>query len=235
MKAFRSAPHVVLAGLLLVGCTSTKLSNEEEYQGGKIPRPPHILVYDFAVTPDDLPAWADAGSHPEAAAAAPEDVEAGRKVGADLAKELVKKLNAMGMTGVRSQNQPGGPQLNDLAIVGYFTSIDKGSAAERVVVGFGKGSADVKAHAEGYRSTDQGMQRLGSGDVDSGGAGKTPGLGVSALVTVVTKNPIGLVVGGAVKAEGEVSGRTTDEGSAERLADVIAKHLKVQFQKQGWI
>ena len=67
------------------------------------------------------------------------------------------------------------------------------------------------------------------------GGRHTPGLVVPALVTVVTANPIGLVVGGAVKAEGEVSGRTTDVGSAERIADEIAKHLQIQFQKQGWI
>lgn len=236
MQALPTAPRVLLAALLLVGCTSTKVSNVEEYQGGKIPRPARIIVYDFVVTPEDLPAWSDARND-FAEAAAPmkaDELEAGRKVGAALAEELVKKINSMGMTAVRSQNQPG-PQLNDLAIIGYFASIDKGSAVERVVIGFGKGTAEVKAHVEGYRSTDQGMQRLGSADVGAGGGGKTPGLIVPALVTVATANPIGLLVGGAVKAEGEVSGRTTDVGSAERIADEIAKHLRVEFQKQGWI
>ena len=79
------------------------------------------------------------------------------------------------------------------------------------------------------------MQRLGGGDVGSGGAGKSPGMVVPALVTVATHNPIGLVVSGAVKAEGEVSGRTTDEGSGKRVADEISKHLKGLFERQGWI
>jgi hypothetical protein len=210
------------------------LTNVDDYEGGQLPRPARIIVYDFAVTPADLPEWAVAGADLPQAAADPEDVEAGRKVGAALAKELVEKLNQMGMTAVGSENQPG-PQLGDLAIAGYFASIDKGSAVERVVIGFGKGDAEVKAHVEGYRSTADGMQRLGSADLDAGGSTKTPGMVVPALVTVATHNPIGLVVGGAVKAEGEVSGRSTDEGSAERIADEIAKHLKTQFQKQGWI
>ena len=47
--------------------------------------------------------------------------------------------------------------------------------------------------------------------------------------------PIGLVVGGAVKAEGEVSGRTTDVGSAERISDEIAKVLKPKFEEEGWL
>jgi uncharacterized membrane protein len=79
------------------------------------------------------------------------------------------------------------------------------------------------------------MERLGGGTVDSGGAGKAPGLAVSALVTVVTKNPIGLAIGTAAKAEGEISGRTTDVGSAERIADEVAKALKLKFEQQGWI
>ena len=106
---------------------------------------------------------------------------------------------------------------------------------ERVVVGFGTGTAEVKTHVDGYRMTEAGMQRLGGGDVSSGGAGKSPGMLVPALVTVATHNPVGLVVGGAVKAEGEVSGRTTDEGSAKRIADEISKHLKDLFERQSWI
>jgi hypothetical protein len=234
VKIFSSVPHIALAVSLLVGCASTKVSNREEYIGGELPRPARIIVYDFAVTPEDLPAWSGASSGYPRAEASADDLEAGRKLGAKLAEELVDKINDMGMTAVRSANQPG-PQRNDLAIAGYFSSIDKGSAAERVVVGFGKGGADVKAHVAAYRKTDEGMVRLGSGDVDAGGGGKSPGLIVPALVTVATANPIGLAVGGAVKAEGEISGRSTDVGSAKRIADEIAKRLKIQFERQGWI
>jgi hypothetical protein len=38
-----------------------------------------------------------------------------------------------------------------------------------------------------------------------------------------------------VKAEGEISGRTTAEGSADRIADEIAKVLEDKFKEQGWI
>lgn len=236
MRVFRLIPIVPLAVLLLAGCSSVKTSDREQYEGPELPRPARILVYDFASTPSDISDWSDAhNAFAEAGASMDADeLDAGRKLGADVAKELVKKLNSIGMTAVRAQDQPG-PQLNDLAIIGYFSSIDEGSAAERVVIGFGKGAAQVKAHVEGYHMTDQGMQRLGSATLDSGGAGKSPGLVVPALVTVVTHNPIGLVVSGAVKAEGEVSGRTTAEGSAERLADEIAKELKPKFEEQGWL
>lgn len=236
MRTLRVINCALLASALLAGCASTTISNREEYTGGEIPRPGRIIVYDFAVTPADIPAWSSTGYRyaQSGASMSPDVIDAGRKLGADLADELVKKIDDMGMTAVRSEGQPG-PQLNDLAIIGYFASVDKGSAVERMVIGFGKGAAEVTAHVEAYRSTSQGMQELGSGDVASGGGAKGPGLIVPAIVTVATANPIGLAVGGAVKAEGEISGRTTDVGSAKRIAEEIAKALQVQFQKQGWI
>jgi hypothetical protein len=58
---------------------------------------------------------------------------------------------------------------------------------------------------------------------------------VPLVVTAATANPIGLIVSGAVKAEGEVSGRDTIEGAAQRTAKQIADHLRGRFEEQGWI
>jgi len=236
MPSLRSILRLLPAVLLLAGCSTVKVSDRDEYSGPAIPRPARIIVYDFVATPTDLPSWADKGSAAglSQATADTDDLAEGRKLGEELAVELVKKLNEMGMTAVRAANQPA-PQLDDVAIVGYFISVEEGSAAERVVLGFGKGSAQVNAHVDGYHKTADGMDRLGGSMIDSGGSAKTPGVVVPALVTVATHNPIGLVVGGAVKAEGELSGRSTAEGSAERLADEFAKELKPKFESQGWI
>jgi hypothetical protein len=62
-----------------------------------------------------------------------------------------------------------------------------------------------------------------------------PGVFIPIIVTVVTANPIGLIVQGVAKAQGEISGRTTIEGTAERTADAIADELRTAFEKQGWI
>jgi hypothetical protein len=236
MRTLNFIHGLAVLGLLLSGCSTTKVSNRDEYEGGKLPRPGRILVYDFAATPEDLPAWSDAASRFAGAHAdmQSDQLAAARKLGADLARELVSDVNDMGMTAVRA-NAATQPDTNDLALVGYFATIDKGSGVERVLIGFGAGAAQVQVHAEGYRDTPDGMQILGSGNVEDGGAGKGPGLVVPALVTIATKNPIGLVVSGAVKAEGEMSGRTTDVGDAKRIADEIGKLLRGKFEEQGWI
>ena len=102
------------------------------------------------------------------------------------------------------------------------------------MIGFGSGNADVRTVFEGYQVTNSGLRLLGSRELKSGG-GKLPGVVVPAAVFAATHNPIGLVVGGAVKLEGQASGRDTVEGDAKRTAEEVAKELKTAFKKQGWI
>ncbi len=140
----------------------------------------------------------------------------------------------MGLPAVLAAGQPG-PDVGDIVIIGYFESIDEGSAVKRIAIGFGSGGAKLRTQVEGYLMTDQGLRKLGSGEIDSGGGGKTPGVIVPLAVTIATANPIGLIVGSAVKVSGEVSGRNTIKGSAKRTAKKIGDELRVAFQKQGWI
>jgi hypothetical protein len=146
---------------------------------------------------------------------------------------LVAEIQNMGLPAVRAAGEPP-PQAGDLVIMGYFVSVQEGSAAKRVLIGFGSGAADLKTVVEGYLMTAQGLRRLGSGELDSGG-GKTPGAAVPLAVAVATANPIGLIVSGAAKVYGEESGSATIEGAAKRTAEEIADKLRVAFEKQGWI
>ena len=126
------------------------------------------------------------------------------------------------------------PEEGDLVLVGYFATIDKGSALKRVTIGFGSGGAELQTHVEAHRMAGGRLQKLGSGDLDSGPS-KSPGLVVPAIVTIATANPVGLAIGGAAKAAGEVTGSSTIEGAGKRTANKIAEELRPKFQEQGWI
>jgi len=194
-----------------------------------------LSVYNFAATPADIPAGSTV-AHQYAAQSTPptaEEIEVGRKLGAQVAQELVAELRSMGLPAVRAAGQPA-PRIGDLVLMGYFESVDTGSAAERIVLGFGSGAADLKTAVEGYLMTDKGLRRLGSGDVDAG-TGKAPGAVVPLVIAAASGNPIGFIVSSAAKAEGQLSGRTTIEGDAKRTAKEIADQLKVACQKQDWI
>ena len=233
MKSHGITAHC-LALVALVGCASTEVTGGQSYEQGKLPRPDRILVYDFAATSSDLPSWsAAARRHAETTATPSREVlEKGRELGAMVASELVEAIREMGLPAVAAAGQT--PRTGDVMIIGYFESIDEGSTAKRLVLGFGSGGAELETQVEGYLMTDQGPRELGSREVEAG-AGKSPGAIVPLAVTVATHNPIGLIASTALKVGGEVSGKTTIDGSSNRTAEKIGEELKTIFQRHGWI
>lgn len=236
MKSFTRLALCTLALAMAVGCASTKVTGRESKIGTeKFAKPDRIYVYPFAASHADIPSWSTGGNRlaqPDKPPT-PEELEIGRKLGALVAKELVTKIEGMGLVAMEGSQQSL-PQPNDLMFIGYFGAVEEGSTAKRLTIGFGSGSADLTTAVEGYQMTNTGPRLLGSGQLESGG-GKSPGLFVPLAVLAATANPIGLIVMGGMKVEGEISGRTKIEGSAKRTAESIAEQLQVKFKEQGWI
>ncbi|MGE5259229.1 MAG: DUF4410 domain-containing protein [Hyphomicrobiales bacterium] len=232
--------HHVWTLLLLVlflgyGCASTKISDRETYSGGPLPRPAHIIVYDFVTSPEGVaPDSAIAGQI--AAPATPptaDQVEMEKQLGMQIAEELAADIREMGLSGVRATSQTV-PQVNDIMLRGYLLSVEQGSELKRVTLGFGSGASQLKTLVEGYQMTANGPRKLGQGSIDATG-GKMPGgaLGVAALL--ITHNPVGLAVQAGVQGYGELSGSSKIQGRAKQTAKEIADQLKIRFKEQGWI
>jgi hypothetical protein len=222
MKRGRSLIAAFLVATLgLVACAKTEVTGRKTLYGQseKFARPHHIYVYDFAATPGDVPAESALASHAAAATTrqTPQQIALGREVGADVAKDLVADIAAMGLPAER-----GTPEsvldLGDLVIRGTLISIDAGSAVERVAIGFGEGNAELKTAVEGFLVTDHGLRKLGSGSLDSGDS-ETPGAAVPLAIAI----------------HAEETGSSTIEGKAKDTAAEIAKQIKPRFQQQGWI
>jgi len=224
-----------LPSVVVAGCASTTVTARQPYVGKWIARPDRIIVHDFAMTPADVPdGSAVAGQYAQhSTPQTAKEIEVSRKLGAQVAKELVAEIRGMGLPAVQAAGQPA-PRIGDIVIMGYFESIDTGSAVKRIVLGFGSGTAELQTAVKGYLMTEQGLRRLGSGEVGSGGS-KMPGVAVPLAVAVESGNPIGLIVSGGMKVEGEVTGNSTIEGAAKRTAKAIADQLRAACQKQGWI
>ena len=232
MKSLSRVVLCLLVLVLLAGCASVKVSDTENLVTGKIPRPNHILVYNFAATPADAPELANQYAAADTSQTA-EQIQVGRQLGAQIASEVAAAFRAMGLP---AEAVPIGTplELNDIVFKGYLISLHEGSAAKRVAIGFGSGASELRTAVVAFQRTPQGMRRLGSGSGVAGG-NTTPGgvMGVAGLVA--TGNPAGLIVTSGMKAYGEVSGSSTIEGRAKDTAKEIADRLKPRFQEQGWI
>lgn len=224
----------LVAVVVVGGCASTEVTDREILVTEKVPRPDHILIYDFAATPAEVPA-----DSPIAALATdrplqtPEQIEFGQRVGAQIAIQLAERIRRMGLPAERASRQSM-PQINDIVIRGYLLSVSEGSAAKRVGVGFGSGASELSVAVEGYQMTAQGLRRLGWGAGTSGGS-KTPGAAGSAGVALATGNPVGLVVTTGIKGYGELSGSSGIGGRIDKIVTEIVKQAEPRFRDQGWI
>jgi hypothetical protein len=224
----------LLAALLAAGCASTQVTNQQSNVTGPIPRPATIWVYDFAATPADVPANSVlAGEDLDTTPQTPEQIAEGRKLGDQIATELVAQINQMGMpAGVASPETQ--PQVNDIVLRGYLLSVNEGSTVERVAIGFGAGKSSLSTMVEGFQMTADGLRKLGSGTIDAGG-NKSPGMVLGVGTFLATKNPAGLIVNAGVQVYGEASGSDEVTGRAKATAKEIADVLKQRFEAQGWI
>ena len=234
-----------LISLLAVLClgvqASSKVTDQEEIVTEKVPRPGYIWVYDFAATATatataaDLPPDSDLASYVSADAPAQtqDQIDDGRKVGAELARELAAQIDAMGVP-AKEASVDTQPAINDIVIRGYLVSVTEGDAKKRVAVGFSSGESELKIVAEGFQVTDQGLRKLGGGASESTSS-KKPGAALGLVGVIAMHNPIGLIVSTGIKQHDEKTGSSTMSGRIKEIASEISGILKQRFQQQGWI
>jgi len=222
-----------VVAVLLAGCASTKVTDETPMVQGNVPKPKNILVYNFIGDPSMIPPDSVAAAKVDRAnPPSPQDIQTANEYGAVIAKRLVENIRAMGMpaTLATAGEQPA---VGEAALKGYLVSTESGKGGQRLLLGFGAGKSEMQTVVEGFGMTPQGLQRFGSGTIESE-SGKTPGLFAPAAMAAAG-NPAGLVVMGSVKLYNEASGRSGLEGRAKATADEIAEQLKVRFKQRGWI
>lgn len=235
MTLLRCSAAWVFVAFVVAGCASTTVSERHEYEGETLARPGRIIVHDFTANPAEVPPESSFAAEQAIASTPPtaEQLETTRMLGAEIARQVAEQLRDAGLPAVQAAGQPA-PQVDDIVIRGYFVSAEEGSAAKRMLVGFGSGNAELVTAVEGFQMTPQGLRLLGSGQVGSGG-GKLPGVILPLAVMAATANPIGLVVGGTLKLAGEATGASDIEGAARRTSDEVSEQLIDASKRQGWI
>ncbi len=234
------------------GCAKTTVTARKSYaESEQLPRPERIVVYDFAATPEDLPADDPIrrlnerhAKHQTAA-----EVRLGRKLGAEIARDLVEEIRNLGMRAERSKNGRI-PEAGDLVIKGALVYIHEGDRLKRVLIGFGAGARELKTIVEIYQTTAEGPRPLITEEIKATG-GKLPGMLFTVAAAIAT-GPVGVSAGaaasaGTVGAAGQAAavsggvnvakeiGPESLEAAAKGTAKEIAKALSQIFTRHGWI
>jgi hypothetical protein len=236
MRNRGSVAATVIALLLVTGCASSDVRQRETAATKEtLARPSHVIVYDFAGAPADLP--------PDSVIAklyqqrdvpqTPEEIELGRQLGRLVSQNLVKKLTAAGIPAQAAAVAPV-PLVGDAVIRGEFISTDEGSQLKRVLIGFGSGAAELKTLAEAYQVTPTGLRPLGSAEVTSEG-GQLPGMLVSLGVGAATGGMAAAAAVGTTTAVVKETGSESLDAAAERTADEIAKLIVDDYKRRGWM
>jgi hypothetical protein len=224
----------VLLFALLAGCAHTSAQPVSTYSGPALAKPQRVLVVDFAVSADQVSlnrgVFESRAQPSDATAPNAEQLKLGQEVATTLSEELVKRICALGLAAERA---PGGKKAEPgtMVIEGRFVSIDEGSKARRLVIGFGAGGTEVKTIAEAYVGTPSGPVLAQTFETEAKSA-PTPGL-VSGGPAVAAGR---VVVAGAIAATKVVT--ETKRGvaaDAAHTAEELAKRLGEFFVAQGWI
>jgi hypothetical protein len=224
---------------IAVGCAPTNVQQQGTTLT-QLPRPDVILVYDFAVSPDEVKL--DTGLSAElmqkyaqhkGMSPTAQEIKLGHKVAEAVADELVKKIRSYGLWAERGFGYPYG-RGKVLMVKGQFVSIDQGNRTERVAVGLGAGRSDVQANVQVFELTPQGLQQVDSMRADAK-SGYKPGMaemmGAGAIAGHLLMST---VVSGVVAGASEMTSATV-EADGKRLADKIAVELGNFFVNQAWI
>src|SRR5664280_1711096 len=182
--------------LLIAGCAKTNVQDTYEVANTGMPTPNPVLIYNFAVNPQDVQQnssiFAKIERNIENKSQTAEEIQLGREVADAMATELWQKITNLGLNAIRAdqslQVTPGA-----ILITGYFVDIDEGNRLRRNVIGLGMGKSSLDSKVRVLAPSPSGYQELiafdahaDSGDMPGaavmGPAGAAAGAGAAAVI-----------------------------------------------------
>jgi len=230
---------LMICGLLAVetGCAPTKVTTDSMY-AGSLPAPDQILVYDLAVSPEEVTLDKGVGAQIVAAAKKEPRSEQERAIGRQMAdafsRALVKELQGMGFLADRKIG-PVSPGETALMVKGQYLSIDEGNQSERVWVGLGMGRSDVRANIQLMENLpNSNIPVLVQNLIGDAKSGFKPGMAESLGAGAVAGKAGEAAAVGGVLTVGSEAFMANVEADAKRMAKHVGKQIKDLYSARGW-
>lgn len=163
---------IVLTGLFIIifgGCAPTEVKILSE-SVAQFPKPDRILVYRFAVSPDEVKLDRGINSKIERyinkTPRTAEEKAVGQRVADSVAKHLVENIKNLGLRAEMGEGEP--PKTGNIfEVSGQFVSVDEGNSAQRLIIGFGAGRTEVKTYVQAYDLSGGSRLLAGEFEVDA--------------------------------------------------------------------
>ena len=225
---------VTALAIMSTGCASAKVDvlSRPSTSNSLVP-PDYILVYDLAVTPDEVTLdkgfVAQAIGDSDKQTQSQQEIQIGHAVAKALTDGLVENLR---LAGIRAGAARDGHKPTDktLVVYGKFVRIDQGNQTMRVWVGFGFGNGELQALME----CSQGGRPVAKALVSTSGSIK-PGLAVPVAGGAAAGT---LLVSSAVAGSATGLSETflaTVQADANRASKEVAKKLVRGYINRGWL
>jgi len=223
------AISLVVVVALLVGCAQVNTTPVRRYRGPRLEGARAVVVYDFEPTGEsiglesgrDIEAYEDGDSD--------ESLANRREVGRVLADVLAEELEDRGILTSRKSGPIGVPP-GSLVIGGQIVTVDEGSRAKRIFIGFGSGKSRLTSAAQLYAVTKTGpavaweYQNTAASGAKPGVLTTLPiGIAVQGLTVLL------LVINGGLTTMGELSSSST--ANAKRMAKELAESVEETLTK----
>ena len=235
-------PIITVGAVLLIfmsGCASDSEqgaapSMASRDVGSRPERPAQVVVYDFAVTPEELPSDAPLGARLSSGISlTPEQMAVGRQLGSNIAAQLVAAIQEMGFPAERTLTAS--PLRADIVVVrGCFISSRRDDTSKHLMVGFDLQSGEMRTAVECFQVTPQGAGRplnFGSPRAPESGSPITVG---TANLQVGTNAP-GVIFTHSISFQDESGFRSNMDSWGSQTAREIADELRILFRSEGWV
>jgi hypothetical protein len=214
------------------GCASSKVTSIVPATNEEIPRPGVLLVYNFAVGPNDVVVDTLGSEFQSAGTKLTKQEETAYATANALSQLIVTKLRERGIRSERAAPDHV-PPMNALILKGQFLTVNKGSRAKRMIIGFGVGSSKLQVRVQAYQATPHGLHRIAEAEVDSHGS-KMPGMALPVAGGAIAGTAAtSAIISGGMNIMKETRGAMHDDAS--RIADDIAERAEGFYQRQGWL
>lgn len=223
------AISIVVVVALLVGCAQVNTTPVRRYRGPRLEGARAVVVYDFEPTGASIGLESGRDIEANEDGDSEESLANRREVGRVLANVLAEELEDRGILTSR-QSGPIGVPPGSLVIGGQIVTVDEGSRAKRIFIGFGSGKSRLTSAAQLYAVTKTGPAVAWEYQ-NTAASGAKPG--------VLTTLPIGIavqgltllliVINGGFTTMGELSSSST--ANAKRMANELADAVEETLTK----